>query len=89
MIARIEISRDLLIQNIQSLRAHLAHADRKASIISVVKAQAYGIGLKEVVSCLEDEVDAWGVDDIDELYALRFLTEKDVYMIVYTAHEDI
>lgn len=88
MVAHIDVIRDNLIHNIQTLCNHVCK-DTERKIIAVVKAQAYGVGLKEVVETLENEVDAWAVDDIDELYSLRFLTEKDVYLLGYTARAEV
>lgn len=74
------INRENLLHNIEGIKAQLP-ADKK--IVAVVKANAYGAGLQEVVPILEDVVDSFAVDDVDELHAIRFLTEKEVYVLGY------
>lgn len=84
MIAHIDISSTRLQKNVQALRAH-----SKRKIVGVVKANAYGVGMREVVQVLDEYVDVWAVDDVSELHVIRFLTEKDVYVMGYTRRQDI
>lgn len=54
-----------------------------------MKANAYGHGMKEVVSVLENYADAFGVDDVQELVKLRRYTEKEVYVLGHVCEEDV
>lgn len=85
MLSFIEVHADKLMHNIRSLK----EAVPGKKIIAVVKANAYGVGMREVVPLLEEHIDVFAVDDVEELHALRFLTEKPVYMLGYVPHEDI
>ena len=75
----VEISRDALLHNYDALQS-LAPA---AEILAVVKANAYGHGLHEVVSILGKKPDAFQVDDLDELRALRRLTDRPAFVYGY------
>ncbi|MCU0660490.1 MAG: alanine racemase [Candidatus Pacebacteria bacterium] len=76
----IHISRANLEHNIGVFRKRLP-AD--TMLVAVVKANAYGHGLKEIVSIAEPLVDAFQVDDIEELRAIRVFTAKPVYIFGY------
>lgn len=86
MLSCLEISRKNLLHNIRALKS-VAGPEKKA--IAVVKANAYGAGMNEVVSVLEPETEAFAIDDIEELRTLRQLTEKDIYVLGYIAHDDL
>lgn len=86
MHAHIILSKGALIQNIQQIRQAIGQAKK---IIAVVKANAYGHGLKEVVESIETQTDAFAIDDIQELIALRKLTDKDIYVLGYVCREDL
>jgi len=58
-------------------------------IAAVVKGNAYGHGLAEVVSVLEPVVDYWQIDDIEELRALRALSNKPALLLGYVRREDV
>ncbi len=47
-------------------------------ICAMVKANAYGHGLREIVKLVESSVDAFGVVNVDEGVAVRKLTDKTV-----------
>lgn len=47
-------------------------------ICAMVKANAYGHGLKEIVPIVEEQVDYFGVVSVDEAVAVRKLTEKPI-----------
>jgi alanine racemase len=55
-------------QNLTAMRDRLAP---KTNVMAVVKANAYGHGMVEVASHLQDKVDYFGVADIDEALQLR------------------
>lgn len=86
MLTEIQIDAQELRSNYAIFRSLLGPSKK---IIAVVKANAYGHGLREVVRLLEDEADAFAVDDIQELHAIRFLTEKPVYVLGYVAVDGI
>jgi alanine racemase len=56
---------------------------------AVVKANAYGHGLAEVVPVIEPLVDALQVDDLDELRELRRLTGKRALVFGYVPANDV
>ncbi len=68
-----------IIHNVRALRALAGNAQ----IAAVVKGNAYGHGLEPVVRALEDEVDAFQVDDLEELRALRHHTAKRALVLGY------
>lgn len=85
-LSRIEISRDNLIHNISQFRNLLSEEKR---IVGMVKANAYGHGVKEVVEILEDNIDMFGVDDLDELKEIRKYTSKPVIVFGYVSKEQL
>ncbi len=82
----IEISRNNLIHNFNQIRS-LVHPNTK--IVSVVKANAYGHGLKEIVSLLENLTDYFQVDDIIELREVRKISKKPILVLGYVAIGDL
>jgi alanine racemase len=80
----IEISRDNLIHNINQIKNVLG--DHQLGV--VVKANAYGHGLGEVVTTIENEVDYFQVDDFQELVAIRTYTQKPVLVLGYMTLEE-
>lgn len=54
----------------------------------MVKADAYGFGIEEVATCVEDDVDAFGVVSIDEGIALRCAgIKKDILLCACACDE--
>lgn len=82
----IEISKANLEHNIGEFRKRLPQG---TTLVAVVKANAYGHGLKEIVSIAEPIVDAFQVDDIEELRALRAFTAKPAYVFGYVRLDDL
>jgi alanine racemase len=80
----IEISRNNLIHNINQIKNVLGNHQLGA----VVKANAYGHGLGEVVTAVENEVDYFQVDDFQELVAIRNYTQKPVLVLGYMTLEE-
>lgn len=76
----IEVNREALIHNIGALKT-LSPLAR--TVVSVVKANAYGHGLEAVVRTLEGRTDYFAVDDIDELIALRAITKAPTLVLGY------
>ncbi len=85
MSGRIEISRSALAANLGLFR-ELAPA---AEIVAVVKANAYGHGMTEVVGCIESLTDRFAVEDFDELMAIRQLTQKPVMVLGYLSEAEM
>jgi len=78
-LSEIQIDADALTHNVRSLR----RLSGSTPVAAVVKGNAYGHGLAEVVRVLESEVDAFQVDDLDELRALRAVTDKRALVLGY------
>ncbi len=76
-ISYIELSKEALLHNVTALRG-IVPMDH---FTAVVKANAYGHGLEEIVAMLGSEPDAFQVDDLDELRQLRQL--NDGWALVY------
>lgn len=82
----LEIDAAALRRNVAALRTLVPSGTRVAA---VVKANAYGHGLGEVVRAVEAGVDGFQVDDIEELRAIRSLTEKPVLVLGYVPASQI
>ncbi|HSI20975.1 MAG TPA: alanine racemase [Verrucomicrobiae bacterium] len=76
----LEISRDALRHNVAAIRRVVG---RHQQVMAVVKANAYGHGIAQVVEAIDDVVDAFQVDDIEELRELRNHTEKRALVLGY------
>lgn len=79
-IGEVQISRDALLHNLSALKSLITNG---AKVAAVVKGNAYGHGMAEVVQVLEPHVDAFQVDDMDELRELRTLTQKRALVFGY------
>jgi alanine racemase len=64
----IEISRSALFHNLQVFRKSVG---KNVKIAAVVKANAYGHGLAEIVPIIRNKVDVFAVDNIDEALIIR------------------
>ena len=64
----IEVSKSALFHNVRVFRKSIG---KNVKIAAVVKANAYGHGLKETVSLLIGKVDVFAVDGIDEALAVH------------------
>jgi alanine racemase len=62
----VEIDRGALLHNVRALR----QLTRPAAFMAVVKGNAYGHGMAEVARALNDEVDWFGVNSLDEANGL-------------------
>jgi len=85
-LSRIEISRENLLFNIQQCRSNIS---KETQIVAVVKANAYGHGVKEVVSVTKDVVDYFQVDDLLELREIRQYTDKPVLVLGFVQKGDL
>jgi len=77
MFNKIIIYKNNLIQNIKQVKLQ----NPKSKICAMVKANAYGVGLKEVVSILEPYVDFWGVTCFFEASLVRNLTHNKILIV--------
>lgn len=84
-IAEIQVSRECLLHNLRQLRS----LQPAAKVGAVVKGNAYGHGSREVASVLEDHVDLFFLDDLEELRTLRTVTQKPVMLLGYVPREDV
>jgi alanine racemase len=66
---RISIDSHALVHNVQAIK----HRASGKKIIAMVKANAYGCGLSEVIPTLDGLVDAFGVTSLDEAMSIRKL----------------
>ncbi len=82
----VEISKKNLIHNIQTFRNLIP---KKTKLVAVVKANAYGHGLKEIVTIAEAYVDYFQVDDIEELRDVRRYSQKPVLVFGYVQSSDL
>jgi alanine racemase len=84
-IAQIEISRGNLLHNLRRLRS----LQPSAKVGAVIKGNAYGHGQSEVSEILENEVDLFYLDDLDELRLLRETSQKPAMLLGYVPAEDV
>lgn len=86
MLSYIEINRENLIHNFRTFRKFV-HPNTE--IICVVKGNAYGHGLKEVVTILDSHAEMFGVNSLEELRSLRTISQKPVLVLGYISKEDL
>ncbi len=82
----VEISSQNLIENIKQFRSLLP---KNTQIIAVIKANAYGHGLKEIAKLAEPYVDYFQVDDIEEFVELREVSQKPTFIFGYVMEKDL
>jgi alanine racemase len=80
MLSEVQLSRSDLLQNVQALKSLVP---KGAGFVAVVKGNAYGHGLAPIVEALEGHVDAFQVDDIEELVELRRHTSERALVLGY------
>jgi alanine racemase len=82
----IEVSKSALLGNIKAYREQLG----KTKLMAVVKANAYGHGVDIVADVIKDEVDWFGVVNIDEAVNLRDLgVNKPILAMSYYDEDKI
>lgn len=69
-----DVSKEKLINNLQTIK----NVTQK-QVISVVKGNAYGLGITEVSSIIEKEVDIYGVSSLEEADLIN--TKKDILIM--------
>ncbi|OGM15176.1 alanine racemase [Candidatus Woesebacteria bacterium RBG_19FT_COMBO_42_9] len=77
----IEISRSSLLHNLSEIKGIVG---AKTKIGCVIKANAYGHGIREVVEILKDTTDWFCVDNIEEALIVRELSNKPIVILGYT-----
>lgn len=80
-LSQIEISKENLINNFNQFSINLNKSTPETKIAVVVKANAYGHGVKEIVSILDSlnpSPDYYQIDDMLELREIRQYTQKPV-----------
>lgn len=75
----IEVSKNNLLHNFRVLK----RVAKGAKFAAVIKANAYGHGLSEVVGILKDQTDFFAVDSLEEGLLVRRLTSKPVLVLGY------
>lgn len=80
MLSIIQISKSNLIHNFEIFKSVV---NPRTKILSVVKANAYGHGLEQVISILNGYTDYFGVDDIQELESIRKYSSKPTLVMGY------
>ena len=81
------INKTNLINNIKKIKSRL---NSKTKVCAVVKANAYGVGVKEVVSIIKDYVDYYAVANIKEAIEVRGLDqEKNILVLGFVRAEDL
>lgn len=61
----------------------------QTKIAVVVKGNAYGHGLNEIVKLLEPYADYWQIDDVEELVKLRQISAKPTLLLGYVSKTDL
>lgn len=74
----IEIDQAALRTNAKGLRALLGSPTQ---LMGIVKANAYGHGIEQVVPALDQDTDWFGVDSYEEAVRVRRLTQKPILII--------
>jgi len=82
----IELSRANALHNIEQFRRLVSPGTK---IASVVKGNAYGHGMPEMIEILEPVVDYFQVDDLLELRELRKHTDKPTLVLGYVAFDEL
>jgi len=82
----IEISKENLIYNIKQFKDLIKNGTK---IVSVIKANAYGHGDKEVVKIISPYTDYFQVDSIEELERIRKITKKPIFVFGYLNEDGI
>lgn len=84
--AELLIDSSKIINNISYLKTI---AEQDSNFMFVVKSNAYGHSLKEIVGKIDDYVDAYGLVRIDEAISVREISKKPILLMqgIYQDHE--
>ena len=75
---------DTIKNNLQSYKK----LDSKSKICAVVKANAYGVGIKNVVGAIDCAVDCYAVANFGEAKKLRQITDKPILVLNFVRREN-
>ncbi len=85
-LSEVRLSASALRHNLAALRTLVPSG---AKVAAVVKGNAYGHGMREVVQILDGLVDYFQVDDLDELRLLRTVTQLPVLLLGYVPRDSV
>ncbi|MBO5954955.1 MAG: alanine racemase [Clostridia bacterium] len=85
MLNKIIIYKDNLINNIKQVKFQ----NPNSKVCAMVKANAYGVGVGEVVQVLDEFVDFWGVACFFEAQELENLTNKKILIVGALEKENV
>ena len=74
MLNEVVINRYNLLKNLSYIKEN----NPSSLICAMVKANAYGVGMKEVVKILDDKVDFFGVASVGEAIKARKYVQKHI-----------
>ncbi len=81
--AKVELSKGNLIQNVQTFRKLIHNPNSHTKFCAVVKSNAYGHGLAEIVKiCLDANADVFGVNSLEEGAMIRNLSPNVPILIM-------
>jgi alanine racemase len=86
MLSYLEISKDSLLHNVRVFRSFI-NAQTKISF--PIKGNAYGHGQNEIAQIVENKVDIFQVDDLQELKKLRAVSDKTSWVLGYVAIDEL
>src|SRR5260221_10590800 len=75
----VEISESALLHNLNTFKTLVG---KDINLVCVVKANAYGHGLSEIVQILKEKVDWFGVDNIEEAIQIRSIDSKSQIIVL-------
>jgi alanine racemase len=82
----IQISKSNILHNLSCFRQILGNS---IAVSAVLKANAYGHGIEQIASILEESVDYLQVDDIEEFEQLRKISQKPTLVLGYVQVSDL
>lgn len=82
----IQISQNNLISNIENFRSFI---NSETKIMAVIKANAYGHDIKLIASMINDYVDYFQVDDIEEFESIKDIVSKPIMILGYVQKSDL
>ena len=85
-LSEIQLSRSAVQHNLAALKKLSLEGTR---FVAVVKGNAYGHGVSEIVGMLEGNVDSFQVDDVEELRQVRQLSDLPILVLGYVQRSDI
>lgn len=84
-LSEVQIDGEALRHNVTALRSLIPGV----AVAAVVKGNAYGHGLAQVVAALEGRVEYFQIDDLEELRALRSITQASALVFGYVERSGV